>query len=779
MKGKKSEFKNSAHNLSRHLAISFLILYFSPFTGIAQTNRTNISFIFNLKTGAKTSAAVFKKNGRLVKTLWSGVHYDAGKHVASWDETDDYDQPVVRDNYLIKVLSNNVSYKWEGVIGNTSDSSSGPTVLHSLQRIHSVAISGNTAYYTTNYNEQGSGTFKFLLNNPYKKTTILNKGMAATFVATDGKIVYWGGNDANNGNNCFVYGTNCIDDSETTFEKGTIVKTIYARTYKSAIDVFNGPNTSVSGLAVQNKGRYLFITHQKLNSINVFDKVSGDLIRKIAIDLPGIIAIDKDDNLWVNYKINDKFIIRKFKVNNDGALLPTEIAASDLENPVALSISPDNKILLVADANQSQQLRAYSTVTGALQWQFGEKNGYLNSPLARNDKFFFGDIKGTLGSTIAFEDNGSFWVEDSGNCRLQHFSADLEFINRIMFLNASYSLTVDSNNPERLFSDYLEFKIDYSKSLKPHNGSWILVKNWGYNISNDLQDKYNALKSVTSFSNGHTFALIFSKPTRKWLLVELPRTGPLRITNIEFSNDNFELYKDGSLRIVRDLVVGKTAKWLKRPLIKFNKLGEPVWGNEELLASLDIVKSDPIPRLAANMLHPASVTASNVIIVFGNTISNFNTANWHLGGIRLNDHKWLWQTAKGTTVAYKGPYPTDGAYDNGNSVKYAGSTSLIIDRNIFWGYFGEFWKNSQLNKWNQFYDDGLFIGQFGTTGPETMLTDAPPMMAGNAFAAVVVKTKTGQIYLYHNDESYHSGVHRWMINNLSSIHEQLIPIRFK
>src|SRR5476649_2676254 len=91
----------------------FLLFFFNAHSGTAQTSRANISFIFFLKNGAKTSAGVFDNNGQLIKTLWSGIYYDAGKHIASWDKKDDYYQDIAKGNYIIKVLSNNVSYKWE------------------------------------------------------------------------------------------------------------------------------------------------------------------------------------------------------------------------------------------------------------------------------------------------------------------------------------------------------------------------------------------------------------------------------------------------------------------------------------------------------------------------------------------------------------------------------------------------------------------------------------------------------------------------------------------
>ncbi|UFH53110.1 PA14 domain-containing protein [Spirosoma sp. KNUC1025] len=50
-------------------------------------------------------------------------------------------------------------------------------------------------------------------------------------------------------------------------------------------------------------------------------------------------------------------------------------------------------------------------------------------------------------------------------------------------------------------------------------------------------------------------------------------------------------------------------------------------------------------------------------------------------------------------------------------------------------------------------------------------------MAGNAFSGSLVKVGD-DLYYYHNDENYHSGIHRWKIAGLNTIQEQVLPIGF-
>src|SRR5258708_25512715 len=106
-------------------SLLFALALFAPGLLIAQTKNT---FSFSLPANASTSAGVFSKDSILLKTLWSGVAYTAGSHTATWDGTLDDGTLAPPADYYIRVLSNNVQYHWDGVIGNTSSAVSGPTV---------------------------------------------------------------------------------------------------------------------------------------------------------------------------------------------------------------------------------------------------------------------------------------------------------------------------------------------------------------------------------------------------------------------------------------------------------------------------------------------------------------------------------------------------------------------------------------------------------------------------------------------------------------------------
>ena len=87
---------------------------------------------------------------------------------------------------------------------------------------------------------------------------------------------------------------------------------------------------------------------------------------------------------------------------------------------------------------------------------------------------------------------------------------------------------------------------------------------------------------------------------------------------------------------------------------------------------------------------------------------------YHLGAVRKGDNKWLWRTAPSLGTALQRPFPEDGAFDVANGVIYPGGSAIMTGDHIFWGYHGEFWKQSQTNMWNHVDGKtGLLVDQFG------------------------------------------------------------------
>ena len=739
--------------------------------GTAHPAHAAINYQFTLGAPYKTSAGVYRSDGTLVRTLWRGVNYPAGTHSGSWNELDDGGVAVPQGTYTVKLLHHNVSHTWEGVIGNTSASQVGKNIHRAFLPIQSMAIAGKEALFAVGYNEGQTCFNRFNTDNPGARTGFLHADpfTAWKYVATDGTLAYWAhpSGSFSGGKTTMVIATRVSDNSMYTFPNGEYVCLNYNggncypdQTWPSCISLLqssieNDPLLRIAGVAVQRTGPYLFVSYDGRNEVRVLDKTTGALVTTASVSGARSMATVGTTGLWVISDTSAKC----YSVGTNGSLSLQSTVLSGLVSPLNVATTADNATLLVADGGSSQQVKAYhATNGGSALWTVGLAGGYSGGPAVATNKFSF-----HADTALACQDDGSFWVGDPGNMRVLRFSATRSYLNQVMYLPHSYCSAVDLNNPTRVFSNFMEFSVDYSKPLGGNNGSWTYTKQWGHNLAaHFFTPLQNGLRVVATLSNGRTYGLVPNDSTRQQSVVELPSSGGLRFTGIEVNNDTF-LYADGSLRTVSNS--GGRTSFLKQSLLSFDVSGNPVWGSATTLASAPAPAGSPY-------FHGGNVTGPRVPVTTSGVVISFDQSKdlgMHLGGVRSGASDWLWQASPSTTASYTGPMPGDGTYDIGNGVHYAGNVQMVSDNNVIYGYNGEFWKNSQASQWMHFLDDGLFVGQFGTLGTQVPGDEAVAGFGGNSFSPHLVQAANGRLYLWHNDESNHAGVHRWQIDGLSTI----------
>jgi len=768
------------------LIVVVLLFNFLPRESSANsTSKDTIPFSFNLDTAARTSAGVYTTDGVLLRTLWNNKKYNEGTHSSMWDKKDD-DGKLVNDSLVvIKVVSNNVKYTWQGVIGNNSDNISGNTKYHNFESITSMAANGTNMFAACGYNEAMNAQLRFNINEPNKSLGAVPRktyGQETNFVATDGVTVYWAGCDPfePKKNLNYVFGTSATDYTHRSFTSGESWKSTWFSVYSSIIDKVRNENGAATGLAVQPNGKFLFVAHGKLNLLHVLNKTTGALIQKLSIADCGQIATDNAGNLWVQSGAT----VTKYLVDAAGKILASGLRLRNLEQPLALAISADNSVIAVCDGGRSQQVKAFNPVNGLPVWTLGTAGGYANSPAVTYNKFFFSRPLTSKKSFISFQADGSFWVGDTENFRALHFSATKQIAGSILYLPNSRSCSVDPARPGRVTSGYLEFLVDYSKPLAPNNNSWTLVNNWSYGVDSTKDDEFTRLINTTTLSNGKVYSFVKSAVKGRKELVELPASGNIRYTGILVQMST-SLYPDGNLKWVDDFKPGVPTIWYIRSLTGFDGNNNPVWALQKPLAmSTPATLDDPLYRFTVEWgSNTAPVTSSDLLISYegGSANPDWASKKWHLGAIKLGTNKWMWKTAKSTSKSYNGNYPADGSYDMGNGVEYPGGPILVKDENIFWNYHGEFWKQSQTNKWQHVNDDGLLLGVFGVTGRDIVNgkqvwdQESVPEMAGNALTAGIVKVGD-DYYIYHCDESHHGGIHQWKVSNLSTVKKEIIKV---
>jgi hypothetical protein len=738
-----------------------------------------------VRAATSTSAGVFDARGNLVRTLWRAKPHAGGSMRVDWDGRDEDGVHVSAASgpYSVRVLAHDVRYVWEGVIGNTSRASTGPSVHRAFQPIHDLAIdAAGDAFYVVGYNEQQNAIHRFSVTDPQVRTPLARDDYRREFryVATDGALAYF----ANTGvlaprgaftrePQTFVIALRVGDGREHVFAEGQpVFDGEPARNrWESVIDLDDDDvddgtafRSASRGLAVQTRGDVLFVSHPGRNEIRLLDKRTGARLGAWRIEAATDLAIAPDDSLWVLER--GQRVVRYR--NERGQPIEIAEARGPLVAPKAIGVSPRDGTLVVADAG-SEQLKAFDA-SGAPSWTLGVAGGYRSgAPAVQPNRFWF-----SAGPNyVAFEADGSFWVGDPGNDRNLRFDAERRYSDEIMYLRASYTAAVDSADPSRVFDRFLEFEVDYAKPLAD---SWALVRNWGAGLPASYFGFSEGLRMLATVAGGRKLGVVTNFDRRAMEVVELAAEG-LRATGVLLEPD-VGLYPNGAQR--RHTIRGGRVTVLERPFAGFDRDGKPTWGAWKAIASARAVDDvDPhyhaVPTVPAANAATYPETANGVLVFFNPGRSR----GFHLGGVPRGGDAWRWRTspvgtwnvdADGNVVA------ADGAFELRDEVHYPASIATAAGADIVYGYHGEGWRQGQANQWLHYQDDGLFIGQFGTpTYAWRNRVEARAGSAGNAFAPALVSVG-GKLYLWHNDESVHAGVHRWRIDGIETVERVSVPV---
>jgi len=798
--------------IMRSIKLIILLLVLSGSAAWAQVPVTT-TINFTLERSYTTSAGVYRADGAsLVRTLWRSVDYSAGPHQATWDGLNDEGQAMPVGTYQVKVLTHNVRYVWEGVIGNTSASFT-RDVWRGFVGMYDAAFAGEDGFVALGYNEALPALKRFNTKSPQVALVGQGPDRNSTWVAvaTDGITYYAASNNSgwDPDNSSYVAARTVSTNDYFYFSKGQDVQFYGSNTYygildltqkKGARDDVFAKQQAITGLAVQKTGNLLAVAHGRLGVVRFFDKISGAALGSLAVAQAGRIVFAPSGDLWVisggvvgRYHNNSKDLqAPDFQIQNT---LPGII------NALGVAADPTNDdLVLVADGGSSQQVKAYSRA-GVLKWTYGQAGGYAtNGPDVTFDKFFFvdqdplnsgatdRDPSGSETAFISFASDGSFWLGDRGNCRMLHFSANRAYLEQISYIADKHYTTVDPNNPSRIFSDWLEYQVDNTRALQPGDptatgsGSWKLVKNWAAGVD---WARFAPFNTVVTLNNGRTYGQILDHNTfnpKQLAIVELAVSGNLRFTGTQVSDwydggKAHNLYANGDLRYwdVGLTVDNNVQKGYRCPLTGFDTNGNPQWGGAVLLGSAYVNSSDyrhsqdPVANFAWAMTNRLPITESGMLVSY-NPQANLSGSSMHLGGIQTNGGEWSWNASPGQQITApdgKGTFPDVEAWGGHNGVSV-----FAEGRQIVYGYDGQYGTFS--SQWMHYYDDGLFIGQFGQTNDGSPQFDdwrtAVPGFANNI--ATMFMAKAGKnLYVYAVDEAIHGGLHRWRIDGTDNLRE--------
>ena len=762
-------------------------------TGASAQSTNTSRVIFDLPRSAVISAGVYATDGSLLRTLWRGETLPAGRHARSWDQRDDLGRVVGvgAGDVEIRLIHHRLRYEWEGVIGNSSAVFTGAQVHKAYLAPVGIAIDGKEAIYSVGYNEGQPGLHGFRLESPGLDTLPLPSTDAFVsygMITMDAERVYW----ANLGGLSRTSFVGAIDRSARValpFAKGAAVCLNYRsnsrvcypdQDYKGVIDLQTDPQNLPSGIAVQRVGKVLAVARPREQRVALFDKHSGERIGainvRVASSISNQMAMTPGGDLWVIsgtslLRFTDLDISPRLAGRIDGLIKPLTVAAAAAREDE----------LWVAEGGAHQQVKRLDA-TGQVQAVIGQAGGYAQDPGIQAEKLCFGVAEQSEQTAIAQAVDGSVWIVEPCNNRMRLFrpAPDGQWVAaaQIAYLPHSYNATVDLGNPRRVFANFLEFALADAAPLTPGDGSWRLVRNWLGGMPASLRDEQTAnrgfggLTTVRTFSNGRTFALMLAQ-TRQ-VLVELPRTGPLKLVRAFAAPlpgaTPRVLHENGDLGYA---VTGSASQQVMRlPLAGFDDAGAPQWAREPVkLASVPTLKGTPFYRGAFSGMPPRfPLTASGHVIYFDGSAAG--NEGFHLGAAMQGSDRWLWQASPSAALDGKGSFQTK-AIDG--SLHYAGNTVWTHDRHIVYGFHGEFYKDlqngrvGQANQLMHFDESGLFLGQFGV--PTTRATEpAQAGLSGNAFSPTLVRDGD-HLFIYHNDEHAHAGVHRWRIDGWKDLRD--------
>jgi hypothetical protein len=746
--------------------------------GWSETKPFEIQIVQDLarKTFARSSAGVYS-GGVLIRTLWSEKPFDGLIDGHIWDGLDDNGAVAASGDYTLKVLdTSGVTDEWLGAVGNNSY----PWPWYqSIDQCHGMAITDTgKIYLVIGYYEGRNATLKSTVADPLTYEFVLPvtyrlTGPVAHHVATDNKRAYFAGNNVGVPgvaphwtSTSFVWAVTVADDVAHTFSSGTgVIKG--GVTYSGACVVVSTdgvfPNYPrnyfgsglITGLAVQVAGDFLFVTRQFLNSLYVVNKMTGALIATTtSLTEPTRICVDHNDDLWITSKSGAGWIVAKYKVSaRTGALaLVPGSTLNGFSEPLALSVTPDGAVIRIADGGKSQQIKSYSNVTYAPQGTYGQAGGYASGPDVTADKFQFyhdcwitwpassgGWQGGRAWSWLAHQPDGKLWVGDPSNARNMRFSISgvkYTYAGEISWVPLGYATSIDSNDATRVFSDWREYRIDYSKKF-PEKGWWTLVKNWKFNVPLTHDDPYFRMNRTTTLSNGRTYCLLRSRLGG----VEIAELTPkgLRLTGVtDPAIINISLMPNGDLHYVNAPLVGSPIVFEKKALTGFNRLNNPTYSAKKTFVTTPKrIAEDPAPATLV-FPQPWQVTANGTIGVYEPRKQH---AGYHMAGVDAATGAWKFKTlpsvptnryrwTDSVTRRFMGEDDWPRGYFDITPVSSAGNICFTIGSSFIAGYHGEGFAVAQANKWWHYHESGLLVSSFGVVLEGE--GDNQPGLAGNA-----------------------------------------------
>ncbi|MGF7081540.1 hypothetical protein [Mucilaginibacter sp. UYCu711] len=729
---------------------------------------------FTLASAAKTSGGVYV-NDKLVRTLWTAVHYEAGTHpIPAWDYKDDFGVDIAADNVVIKVLSHNVVGSWEGVAKacNNSEAATGTEVWAFFADISCMTPIGDKMFVGIPFSEGVHAQAAFLLNTPRRVIKFrppAETGQASFHNCANNNYIFYAGKDYEGTGN-FVFALNVSDLQLSTFTNGVSYTPPNGITYPSTLGLNTSGNAGrITGIACTEKYAYFSYEDQNLIKVYRVDDRSGSFVRDITFTAPRNVRVE-GNNLF----IADVTTITKYPINTDGSLGTVAITISGLNDVGGLSVMSGD--LCVLDKGDQQTIKRYNSSTGDYTGMIGETGGYATSPDVTNTKFSFKAHSGIGIPYVAHENDGSIWIGDCGNHRNLHFDADGTYLgndNSIMYIPANYYVSAIVGDENRILVDILEFLSDPSRPMATR---LTLSKNWGYHYP-DTFDGHSTQKDVGLFngvaklSNGKTYGIGNASGGYSFLF-ELAPTGFRTIAGSHDQVPQFsQLWTDGDMYNFQGYE--PTLSYGKWAFKQFNTVGDdenPEWDLSNFITLATIQQGPIFPKNPQDRRYKTTEDGSLMVYEIGAPSDQFYSVGF------FKDGEFKAGALKSTIPNYRGPF-TPFAFDRYNNVWGPGSDFVAIGSFGVFVYKGEHWKSMQTSKFFLIHQCGLPIDTIGVVQAQFLDSEMPAYgYATNILCAVpYYHASTGRGWFMINSENAHC-LQSWLLEGINTINLQSITV---
>ena len=289
------------------------------------------------------------------------------------------------------------------------------------------------------------------------------------------------------------------------------------------------------------------------------------------------------------------------------------------------------------------------------------------------------------------------------------------------------------------------------------------MNNYGANVADCYWNGiyWPGFKQVITFpQNGRTYATLNRQDLwHKNEIVEVITTG-IRPTGI-LLDDRFSVLEANGT-ITQNPLFNNT--WVQQTVTGFDVNGNPQYSAATQIASAPMGAANPVDS------GMAAISSTGVVAVLE---ENDQANKFHLGGVQTGTNVWAWRAEPAVPTASYEAGLNFGDFDIGDGVNYAANTVIARGRQIINDFHGEFYKQSQAGQFMHHLDNGLFVGQFGSSGLMPNGQRWPfggnvlAGFAGNNFGIQIV-SYNNELYVWTNDENCH-GPQRWHLSNLNSI----------